>query len=141
MTEIRLARSDAEVRACYSVMSQLRAHLAPDEFLDRVRGQEAEGYHLTFIEMDGRPVAVAGYRFLHQLVVGKVLYVDDLVTDETLRSSGLGARLLRWLLEEARREGCQSLELDSAAHREDAHRFYEREGMGLASFHFKHPVN
>ena len=140
MTEIRLARSDAEVRACYPVMSQLRPHLVSDEFLDRIRGQEAEGYHLTFIEMDGRPVAVAGYRFLHQLAVGKVLYVDDLVTDETLRSSGLGTRMLRWLLEEARSEGCQNLELDSATHRKDTHRFYERAGMGLASFHYKRPV-
>ena len=141
MIEIRFARSDAEIRACYPVMSQLRPHVAPDAFLDRVRGQEAEGYHLAFIEMDGRPVAVAGYRFLHQLAAGKVLYVDDLVTDETLRSTGLGARLLRWLLEEARREGCRSLDLDSATHRKNAHQFYEREGMGLASFHFKRPVD
>ena len=121
-------------------MSQLRTHLGPDEFVYRVRRQEEEGYRLAFIEMDGRPVTVAGYRFLHQLVVGKVLYVDDLVTDETLRSSGLGTRMLRWLLEEARSEGCQNLELDSATHRKDTHRFYERAGMGLASFHYKRPV-
>ncbi len=140
MTKPRLARSEAEIRACYRVMSQLRTHLGPDEFLDRVRRQESEGYRLAFIEMDGRPVTVAGYRFLHQLVVGKVLYVDDLVTDETLRSTGLGSRMLRWLLKEARREGCQNLELDSATHRKDTHRFYEREGMDLTSFHFKQPV-
>ena len=82
MAEIRLARSDDEIRACYPVISQLRSHVGREEFLEHVRRQADEGYRLAFLEIDGRPATVAGYRILHQLVAGKVLYVDDLVTDE-----------------------------------------------------------
>lgn len=140
MAEIRLARSDDEIRACYPVMSQLRSHVGREEFLEHVRRQADEGYRLAFLEIDGRPVTVAGYRILHQLVAGKVLYVDDLVTDEALRSGGLGARMLEWLLSEARRAGCRSFELDSATHRTPAHRFYRRQGMDATSLHFRKRV-
>jgi hypothetical protein len=44
--------------------------------------------------------------------------------------------LLSWLKERAEKEGCQQLHLDSGTQREDAHRFYGREGMKMASFHF-----
>lgn len=141
MTEIRLATSDEQIHACYPVMSQLRPHLGPEQFLPRVRRQEQDGYRLAFIELHGVPVTVAGYRILHQLAGGRVFYVDDLVTDEARRSAGFGARMLRWLLEQAKREGCDSFDLDSAIHRENAHRFYEREGMRPASYHFKKKIN
>ena len=140
MAEIRLARSDDEIRACYPIMSQLRSHVGREEFLKHVRRQADEGYRLAFLEIDGRPATVAGYRILHQLVAGKVLYVDDLVTDEALRSGGLGARMLEWLLSEARRAGCRSFELDSATHRTPAHRLYRRQGMDATSLHFRKPV-
>lgn len=140
MAEIRRARSDDEIHACYPVMSQLRSHVGAEEFLEHVRKQTDEGYRLAFLEIDGRPVTVAGYRIFHQLVAGKVLYVDDLVTDEALRSGGFGARMLGWLLSEARRAECRSFELDSATHRTAAHRFYRREGMDATSLHFRKPV-
>jgi GNAT superfamily N-acetyltransferase len=66
-----------------------------------------------------------------------VLYVDDLVMDEAARSSGYGKRLLHWLVQRARDEGCQTLELDSGVQRFDAHRFYLTERMFISSHHFR----
>jgi len=36
-----------------------------------------------------------GYRLLHDFVHGRHLYIDDLVVTSRLRSSGLGAELLK----------------------------------------------
>jgi GNAT superfamily N-acetyltransferase len=80
--------------------------------------------------------AVAGYRFLDQLVRGKVLYVDDLVTDEATRSRGYGEALLAWLYAQAREQRCTALELDSGVHRGGAHRFYFRQRMTISAYHF-----
>jgi GNAT superfamily N-acetyltransferase len=66
-----------------------------------------------------------------------VLYVDDLVTDETIRSKGYGKQLLDWLIAEARRTGCQTFELDSGVQRFDAHRFYLTNRMIIAAHHFR----
>jgi GNAT superfamily N-acetyltransferase len=137
---IRLASSDREIAACFPVMHQLRPHLTPDDFLARVRSQQSTGYRLAYVEADGCPVAVAGFRMLETLVSGRFLNVDDLVTLDTERSKGHGARLLRWLLGQAWAEGCQGLELDSGVQRKDAHRFYEREGLKVCAYHFQIPV-
>ena len=80
---------------------------------------------------------IAGYRVAHNLAWGKYLYVDDLVTDESRRSSNFGGRLMEWLVQTARDEGCDELHLDSGVQRFAAHRFYLRHGMDIASHHFR----
>jgi GNAT superfamily N-acetyltransferase len=133
---IRLATTDIEIAACYPVMRELRPHVAEDAFLSRVRGQEGAGYRLACVEAAEGVVAVAGFRILENLAWGRFLYVDDLVTLPDHRSKGHGARLLAWLRGCGIKEGCGQLHLDSGTHRTDAHRFYEREGMRMSSFHF-----
>ncbi|MEW5824154.1 MAG: GNAT family N-acetyltransferase [Pseudomonadota bacterium] len=133
---IRIAITDSEITACYPVMRELRPHIAEDKFLSRIRIQEKTGYQLAFVEQSEGVVAVAGFRVGENLAWGRFLYVDDLITLPTHRSNGFGARLLSWVREFAVKEGCVQMHLDSGVKRKDAHRFYEREGMSMASFHF-----
>lgn len=136
MTEIHPARTDEEILRCFGVVSQLRPHLAADEFLPRVRRMEAEGFLLACAEEDGEVRAVAGFRYLDLLFSGRTLYVDDLVTDSRHRSRGYGAALLEWLGEQARAQGCTTLTLDSGVQRTEAHRFYFRQRMSIQGYHF-----
>ncbi|HMW57525.1 MAG: GNAT family N-acetyltransferase [Candidatus Accumulibacter phosphatis] len=133
---IRLAITDSEIAACFPVVRELRPHLAEDQFLSRVRSQEKSGYQLGFVEQSEGVVAVAGFRVGENLAWGRFLYVDDLITLPSHRSKGLGTSLLSWLREFAVQEGCVQMHLDSGIQRKDAHRFYEREGMSITSFHF-----
>lgn len=133
---IRFAISDADVASCFPVMVQLRPHLREEEFVTRVRDLERNGYRLALLEAGGRVQAVAGYRILEMLSRGRFLYVDDLVTDEAVRSQGHGAALLDWLHEQAREAGCRLLDLDSGVQRTGAHRFYFGRRMHIASYHF-----
>lgn len=133
---IHLAITDAEIVACYSVMRELRPHITEEQFLSRVRSQESTGYRLAYIQETTAVVAVAGFRVSQNLAWGRFLYVDDLVTLPGHCSKGHGAKLLSWLKEQAAKEGCEQLHLDSGIHRKEAHRFYEREGMIMSSFHF-----
>ncbi len=119
-------------------MVQLRPHLTAEDFLLRVRRmQRTNGYQMAALEDDGEVRAVAGFRDMEMLWRGRFLYVDDLVTDERMRSRGYGRALLGWLCEEARRRGYDRLHLDSGTQRKDAHRFYEREGMKAVALHFE----
>lgn len=137
MSAIREAVTDAEILHCFPVMRQLRPHLEEAGFVARVRLQEAEGYHLACLEEGGEVRAVAGYRFMENLYSGRVLYVDDLVTDAAARSAGHGGVLFDWLVELARSRGCATLELDSGVQRFDAHRFYLAKRMAISSHHFR----
>jgi GNAT superfamily N-acetyltransferase len=132
------ATTDEQILATRDVMLQLRPHLAPEDYLPIVRRMmESDGYKLAAVQADGVVRAVAGYRYMEMLYCGKILYVDDLNTDENTRSQGHGKALLDWLKAEARQHGCQQLHLDSGTHRESAHRFYFRERLTISAYHFR----
>jgi GNAT superfamily N-acetyltransferase len=129
--------SDAEILDTYEVMCQLRPDIPRDRYAATVRRlMEQEGYRLVAVSENGRVSAVAGYRIMEMLYCGRILYVDDLVTDERVRSRGFGRQLLDWLKDAGRRETCVELHLDSRLHREAAHRFYERAGLAKTCYHF-----
>ena len=130
------AVTDGDINDCYDVMAELRPQVQRDVFLPTVRAMEPDGFRLAFIREDGRVVAVAGYRVSTNLFYGKHLYVDDLVTTDSLRSKGHGRVLLAWLRALAVAKGCDAFHLDSGVQRKRAHEFYLREGMELSSYHF-----
>lgn len=137
--EIRIGRATSapEIRHVFSVMRELRTHCDDEPaFVRQVQRQMREGYRLAYLESGREVRAVAGYRIMELLFSGRTLYVDDLVTTERDRSSGFGSQLFDWIVEEARREECQALTLDSGVQRFDAHRFYLMKRMKIASHHF-----
>jgi GNAT superfamily N-acetyltransferase len=132
------ALSDEQILATRAVMLQLRPHIAPDDYLTTVkRMMQTDGYHLAACLADGVVRAVAGYRFMEMLYCGKILYVDDLNTDEMARSQGHGKELMDWLKAQAREHSCAQLHLDSGVQREAAHRFYFRERLTVNAYHFR----
>lgn len=138
---IKLAETDNEIEKCFDVMSELRTHLYKKDFLKTVRHMESEGYKLAYIEDEGKVVTTAGYRIYTNLMMGKHLYVDDLVTSDSARSRGYGERMVNWLREEAIKENCNFYHLDSGTHRNEAHKFYFRHGFTIASYHFSETLS
>lgn len=134
---IREITSDEDVRRSYPVMKQLRPHLDEDEYVRRVREQRAGGYRLAIVEENGVVRAAGGFRIGEQLVQGRHMYVDDLVTDEAERSKGHGRALFDWLVALARANGCVMFELDSGVQRARAHAFYFERGMHISAYHFR----
>jgi GNAT superfamily N-acetyltransferase len=140
--DIRYAEDETAVRACYALMRQLRPHLdTVDEYLVRWRRQVKEGYRILAVWQDGRPVALAGIRVQHNMINGRFLYVDDLVTDAEARSHGHGAALMDRLKDEARALDCRRLTLDTALDNVFAQRFYYRNGLLARGLHFGMPVD
>jgi GNAT superfamily N-acetyltransferase len=137
---IHEAVTEDEFSRCFPVMRQLRPHVAENDFAETVRRQMRGGYRLAYLEDDGVVQGVAGFRIIDNLVGGRILYVDDLVTDSAARSRGYGKGLLDWLSERARAHGCAYLELDSGVQRFDAHRFYFMNRMVISSHHFRLPL-
>lgn len=119
------------------VLVQLRPHLTPESLAAVYREGHPQGLRFTAAYDDqGRCAAVAGWRIVATTVVGRKLYVDDLVTSEDVRGEGFGAALLGELTERARAAGCAAIDLDSGVQRAGAHRFYFRERMSVTSLHF-----
>ena len=139
---IRHAETDGETSACYPVMRELRPHLASErEFVERIARQRADGYRLLAAWRGDLAIALAGYRVQENLVYGRFLYVDDLVTLETERRHQLGKRLLDWVAGVARRLNYAWLVLDTALSNSLGQRFYFRQGMLASGLRFRLPLN
>jgi len=130
------AETDEQIMQCFPIMKVLRPHLEESKFLAAVRRQQVQGYKLLFLESDGIVQSAAGYRIQDFLAWGKVLYIDDLITLPGNTRKGYGGQLLDWLIDCARREGCDQVHLDSGYQRQDAHRLYLNKGFVLACHHF-----
>jgi GNAT superfamily N-acetyltransferase len=122
-----------------TVHRQLRPQL-PADYLAKMRKIfEDRGEMCVCIEGEA-VLGVAVYRSFENTFSGHRFYVDDLVTDETKRSRGVGRMLMEYLAIEAKKRGCEWLELESGVQRQQAHKFYFREGMTIPSFSFRKPL-
>jgi len=134
---IQFVTTRDDLQRCAGVMLELRPHLTAEGFVEQTTLQLLEGYQLVSLENDGQVLALAGFRIYHMLVSGgKTLYIDDLVTAASARSQAYGSRLIQWVEEYARAEGCVRLTLDSGVDNSRAHKFYSREGLKISAFHF-----
>ena len=85
-------------------------------------------------EVEGR---LAGYAFcILQITENdpvlcdrKVLYIDDLCVEETLRGQGIAGALYERVLEYARELGCDAVTLNVWCGNENAMKFYEKCGL------------
>ncbi|WP_245152302.1 GNAT family N-acetyltransferase [Allopusillimonas soli] len=139
MTDIVLKHieTDEALTACFPVMQQLRPALqGPEDFIARVRRMQGDHYRILAAWHDGVPLALAGYRLQENLIYGRFLYVDDLVTTQASRGQNLGARLLAELDGIAMRLGCVKLVLDTGLANALAQRFYFRQGLLTGAMRF-----
>ena len=122
-----------------AVHRQLRTAL-PADYEAKMKRVFSDGARMC-VAAEGEAVrGVAVYRIVENTFEGLHLYVDDLVTDETRRSTGVGRALMEHMQGLARAAGCEAYTLDSGTQRQQAHKFYFREGMVVTSFHFRKPL-
>lgn len=78
-----------------------------------------------------------GYRVLCDFVHGRHLYIDDLVTDENIRSKGYGATLLKEAEKIAQENGCTNLRLCTGIDNDRGKTFYEKNNWNLRAVVYK----
>jgi GNAT superfamily N-acetyltransferase len=101
-------------------------------YLDAFDVIDADPAHLRLVATDGAQVlATMQLSLLPGLARRGALraQIEAVRVRHDYRSRGLGAVLLEWAIEEARRRNCALVQLTTDKSRADAHRFYERLGF------------
>lgn len=116
--------------------ADLAAYTAAFEAID------ADPAHILVVaELAGEIVGTMQLSFLPGLARRGALraQIEAVRVADSSRGSGLGAGMIGWAIDEARRRGCRLVQLTTDKSRLDAHRFYQRlgfvashEGMKLA---------
>ena len=122
-----------------AIHRQLRPHL-PADYLGRMKQVFTGGAEMAIATRDGRVLGIAVFRMQEKTFNGRDLYCDDLITDETQRSGGVGRAMMQHMEKLAAERGCDTFSLDSGCQRQQAHKFYFREGMAITAFHFVKPL-
>ncbi|XVH33125.1 GNAT family N-acetyltransferase (plasmid) [Haloferacaceae archaeon DSL9] len=132
-----VAGTDA-LRECYPVMEQLRP-VGKDVFVETVNKMKAESGYRLFALRDAEEaiLGLAGIVVETNLYHGKHAWVHDLVVDGDYRGNGYGGQMLAWIEDWAEERDCSCVELASGLWRDDAHRFYENNGMERYCYTFK----
>ncbi len=139
---LRHAEDRGELTACFPLIRELRPALAHAQaWCDRALAMSLAGYRVLAVWDVDMPCALAGYRIGENLIHGRFLYVDDLVTTNARRGEGMGAALLQEMSAIAVRSGCDRLVLDTAASNLAAQRFYRREGLLGVAMGFIKPLS
>lgn len=123
-----------------AVHRQLRPHL-PADYRRRMEEVFAGGAEMAVAVHAGQVVGVAVFRVIEKTFTGRELYCDDLVTDEAMRSKGAGKAMIAYMERVGRSRHCDVLALDSGTQRQQAHKFYFREGLVVGSFHFSKRIS
>lgn len=87
--------------------------------------------NLIVAEEAGTIVGTLQLTFLSCIVLrgGWRAQIEGVRIDSARRRSGLGERMMRWAIEQARQRGCRVVQLTSNKRRHDAIRFYRKLGF------------
>lgn len=143
MLDIKVMTTKDELTSCFPVFQELRPHIEnAEEFIDKVKLlQDQEQYTVIAAIKNNQVIACCGFRIMHMLWAGKMIYIDDLVTASAARKSGAGGALLDYVFAYAKEQGCNQVHLDSGHQRTDAHRLYLNKKFNILAHHFVASLN
>jgi GNAT superfamily N-acetyltransferase len=104
----------------------------PKPYVDAFAAIDADPRNVLVVgEVDGAVVATMQLTFIPSItfVGGERALVEGVRVADSVRGLGVGAALLQWGIDEARRRNCRLVELTTNNDRVDAKRFYERLGF------------
>lgn len=133
--ELIFVTASSELEKCFDTFKALRPHINKDDFIEQVLRQQKSGYNIIAVKEGNRVVSVGGFRVSECLAWGKILYLDDLGTLPEYRGKGYAAKIMDWLIDHAKAEGCDALHLDTGHHRHEAHKLYLKKGLSITSHH------
>jgi len=136
------------IRPCTSAdfeqIFELLKQLWPDKTLDskalaRVyhRGLTSDLQRYICAADDENVIAFCSLTLKNNLwQAGFLGHIDELIVSKEKRGSGVGSALLAAIIGIAKEAGCPRVELDSAFHRSEAHKFYQQQGFENRAYLF-----
>ena len=133
---------NAQETACaFSALSVLRPLLNDmNHFISQINDiQRPQGYRLLGVFEEGKSnaVAVCGFREETNLVSGRHIHIDDLITLPNSRGRGYAALLIEAVHQIAQENHITQIEADSNVDmdRQGAHRLYFQHGFAIRAYH------
>jgi GNAT superfamily N-acetyltransferase len=122
----------SDVDAVASLNYQLGYPCSASDLLPRIEQLLHSSERIAFAAiLDGRLIGWIDVAIEHHLQSSDVAVIGGLVVNEDIRGRGIGRRLCQAAEDWAQNRGLSIVRVRSQIKREDAHRFYQRDGYQL----------
>jgi GNAT superfamily N-acetyltransferase len=133
---IREIKTTADFEVAYPLVKQVAPHLTKATYRKQLALMRARGYRCIAAFDNKRMLGLSGFWEITRFWSGPYIEPDNVVVDDSARGKGVGRALMQWLEDEAERQRCNIVKLDSYATNHDSHKFYHREGYAILGFVF-----
>ena len=117
-----------EMMTIFPLYSQV-SRLSESALRQRLSAMYAQNnYRCIAARINDRMVGASGFWTGAQLWCGKYVEADHVVVDSSLRSRGIGGKMMAWIEAEGERSGCAIIRIARVLGRERTHQFYARNG-------------
>ncbi len=107
----------------------------PKEWFDELIASPSHDMLLA-IDDNGTIQGIVTISVIMGPIVRKNAYIEDFVTDKSVRGQGVGSQLWEAILEWSKAHGCRELNFTSGKGREEAWAFYQHKGAEIYETNF-----
>src|SRR3989338_1545153 len=129
ITRLRHATKEG-LKDLHNLLPQLRPHREGQKgTIVELRNIVGNERTIIIVAQDGKHIVGFGSLYVIAKLSGKIGHIEDVVVDSAYRGQGLGEKVMRVLIKEARKQKIESLHLTSRSARVAANKLYQKLGF------------
>ena len=128
---------DGDIFSVVPLLRILNPAIPEGMLRERLGEMVSQGYKCAGAYSGDRIIGICGMWILTKVYVGRHLEPDNVIVLEECRSTGVGRRLLAWVHDYARAQGCVATELNCYLGNGKAQDFWAREGYRKIAVHYQ----
>ena len=107
----------------------------PKEWFDSIIASPSHDMLIAYDE-EGKIIGIATLSIIMGPIVRRIAYLEDFVTDASVRGQGVGSAMWQAILSWAKEKDCTELNFTSGHGREAAQEFYKKRGATIYDTNF-----
>lgn len=137
--EIELIKKE-NILSIIPLLKILNTNISEDTLKERLAEMVSQGYECVGVYENKMLIGICGLWILTKYYVGKYIEPDNMVFLPKYRSMGLGKKLMAWVYDYGKSQGCIASELNCYFPNEPGQKFWEREGYKAIAYHYQKSI-
>ena len=130
-----------EIEIITPLLMSRNFNIDPELLKYRLKEMATQNYKCVGVWIDDQLIGCSGLWIKTNYYIGKHLEPDNVIILEAYRNQGIGKKLVKWILDFAKAEGCVASELNCYLDNPNGHRFWETQGYEKVAYHFQRKLN
>ncbi len=138
--ELRLLKHQ-EMPMIIPFIQTLNPNLSDKQIEDRLQEMIVQGYQCLGAFQNLALVGIAGIWIRTHFWCGRMIEPDNVCVAPSLRSQGIGEKMMEWIYDYGREMACDVTDLNCYADNHAAQKFWANEGYKIMGFHYQKSLN